>query len=381
MGGHYLMEDSETHELFALNEGELELANDLVEDPELLEDYTIPAEESSFRSFFTKRRILVITLLVILCMLVMVSVATVVPAVVLTRSNNDSHSPAPATHSPANNSSPITTPPTPDSSTEFVRNSREYQITYSDYSVWLDRNSMVTQFNEQASANNPYLDLSSGIGQESVRTQYKILTAGEKRCYNDREIRVREYQSGYGAHTSYVDIKSNSWDRDKACDVPFWPAETYHNTSRQKCERDVHECNDKFSHETRIFFSEQHHSIDTCYDLLLLYPWAFDELPEEHQGNPVDVYDLNPWWTLVYKGQMDGDTNYEIAFTLRYSTLEEATSGTHAPPVYGEWSIRIYSVDDGMSESWNEPVVDATRAMWLSLIEEFGNQDNFGNCE
>lgn len=397
-----------------MREDEVELMDDtlplerdddgmLIVDEEHRDDFGPPSFWEVIRSQITKKRTCIIITFSVICVVVILIIGSVVPSVVLTAprrhqgespstsgtgSSNDEESSSSneATSYTSEYSTipddfvPFVVPDPPDPNDEFIRNSAEFQITLENNSDWINRNYMVLQFTEQCNQLNEYLNISLADGNEAVRIQYKLLTGGSSKCYNNREIRVREYKAGEKSGTSYVDIKSNSHDRSKACDVPFWPAQNYYNQSRQKCERDVHQCDDKYSHETRVFFDDIH-TMTTCYDLLLVYPWAFDELPPEEQYHSVEVDDLNPWWTSVFKGQMDGDTNYEIAFTLRYDDLEQAIAGYIEAPKYGEWSIRIYSLDDGASEFWNDDVVEATQSMWLQLSDIFGNRDNFGDCQ
>ena len=272
---------------------------------------------------------------------------------------------------------PFVIPEEPDPNGEFVRNSSEYQITYANIDDWIDRDAMVESYLEVCNR-SPLLDISMDDGKFSARIQYKLITSGETRCYNNREIRVRDYISGYNEGTSYVDIKSSSTNLSKACDVPFWPADEYLDDSRQKCETDIHQCKNKFSRETRIFFDEAQELV-TCRDLLHLYPWAFDELPEDKQLNEVDVDEDGSWWIASFKGMMD-DTNYEMSFTLKYETSEDAISGDIAP-IYGEWSIRIYTEDDGGSDEYNPEVQNAAYDLWINLSETFGNSDSFGDCD
>ena len=271
---------------------------------------------------------------------------------------------------------PFVVPKEPDPNGEFIRNTSEYQIDYENITAWNNRDEMVEAYLEVCNR-SPLLDISMDDGQFSARIQYKLITSGETRCYNNREIRVREYISGYNEGTSYVDIKNNSEDRSEACDVPLWPADEYLDDSRQKCETDIHQCKNKFSRETRIFFDEPQEFI-TCRDLLHLYPWAFDELPEDKQRNEVDVDEDGSWWIASFKGMMD-DTNYEMSFTLRYDKDEDAISGDVAP-IYGEWSIRIYTEDDGSSDEYNTEVQNAAYDLWINLSETFGNSDSFGDC-
>ena len=271
---------------------------------------------------------------------------------------------------------PFVIPEEPDPNGEFIRNTSEYQIDYENITAWIDRDLMVEAYLEVCNR-SPLLDISMNDGQFSVRIQYMLLTGGERRCYNKREIRVREYISGYNEGISYVDIKNNSEDRLEACDVPLWPADEYLDDSRQKCETDIHQCDNKFSRETRIFFDEPQEII-TCRDLLHLYPWAFDELPEDKQLNQLAVDKYYFWWIASFKGMMD-DTNYEMSFTLKYETSEDAISGDVAP-IYGEWSIRIYTEDDGGSDEYNPEVQNAAYDLWINLSETFGNSDSFGDC-
>ena len=228
---------------------------------------------------------------------------------------------------------------------QYVMNTIEYQITeLGDMSLWSDRDAVVRGWMDTVVNNSKY------IREEDVeifvRHEY-TLEVGD--CGGNNWIRVRDRLSGDGVGMSTLDIKKSSKFHSKACNYPYYPALEYIDQSTQKCERDQHECDHKFSRQGRIFFDSLQ-VYDTCEDVFKYFPYAGSE--KSKAKNPVSIHTKRPWWNYIVNGVV-GTSTYEIAFNLEYETLEGATDGS-VPPVNGEWSIRITSKDYGMSDEWDQ---------------------------
>jgi len=364
-------------------------------------EQSFPGEPEKHHFLRTHRRKLLILLgtLILFCLVLVALVSVVVPISVIFSGSgsedtengtqdgtNSSATPVPSPYVPEYIQQPIPTneepntyviPATPNITTEIIYHSSEYQITLDDLSHWKNREAELAKWIENINADISYLNVERKDVNCSARYQYKIDASGSNRCSNSKEFRVRDYISDYWAGNTMIDIKGNEGDESVAYNLPFWPAEQYNSleNSHQKCEKDVHSCNDKYARETRIYF-EYHPLFSTCFDLLQLYPWAFSGMSVSARSHQVAVTETGYWWVGSYFGIMDGDTKYEITWTLEYHNKDDAIYGT-AAPYYGEWSIRIYTVSDGLSENYNPDVQQATFNLWTSLQSTFGNRDSF----
>jgi hypothetical protein len=131
-----------------------------------------------------------------------------------------------------------------------------------------------------------------------------------------------------------------------------------------------------------------------------MFPWAFPNLPVEKQGNKLSTGTIEHWWVLEHsaylyssegkangtqhpgvissgEGEEDTTKNHtgtrcESTVTLKYSSVSDAISGKN--PSYGEWSLRIYSTDDGLGD-WDSVVVAAVSNMYQQMLTQVGDPD------
>eukprot|EP01095_Lingulamoeba_sp_RSL-Kostka_P016031 TRINITY_DN7636_c0_g1_i1.p1 TRINITY_DN7636_c0_g1~~TRINITY_DN7636_c0_g1_i1.p1 ORF type:complete len:417 (-),score=93.46 TRINITY_DN7636_c0_g1_i1:48-1298(-) len=299
------------------------------------------------------------------------------------------------------NEDELLTMPLPDIFSQVIRNTTEYQVTLHNAKTW----SSPKKFEENikdllTTINNVYnLGLTYENGVESLRIQYKLDTKGNYSCFNDRNVRIRDYTKGPKAGITTIDIKENSQNFTEAWLFPFFPntdifEDPYtlwtpttvaeDSESSQKLEYDVHEDGStKYSRESRIFIdSHPVYNEWTCRDLVLLYPWAFGELPDEYLDNHVKNRDegefnaFDPWYLIehdIYFYYDDSDnlkttsdvpsqeyiessTRCEFATTVRYDTYNDADTHEKAPN-YAEFSVRAYSTNNGLY-NWDDNVLD-----------------------
>ena len=232
--------------------------------------------------------------------------------------------------------------------TQYVKNTIEYQIEkLAATSNITDRMGSVERWIKLFNENSELIELDMKNGEGLVRNQYSVSV---HTCMIDTYIRVREYLTGSEAGKSTMDIKGNSKIQWRACNYPFWPALDYIGISYQKCEEDIHdECEHKYSRDTRIFF-DSFQSYNVCSDVFKYYPFAGSD--KSLSDAPVKPNEKENWWIYRYLGSF-GTSDYEISFTLKYHELDDAMNETH-PPFYGEWSIRITTLDHGFSDEWDE---------------------------
>jgi len=243
----------------------------------------------------------------------------------------------------------------------LIHNTREYQITLdmskirsrTEYSQWWIKEwNKVTKYIR--------LEFDDLVGRD--RLQHS-LHGGV--CGSDSMFRVRNYLIGNVSTT--IDIKSNSKIRSRACSVPFWPADNFLDISSQKCEEDYHsDHGTKYSRETRFSFSE-HREFRHCQDLAALWPWEFGNLrPYEWMIELDQHFSEELWYDGEIEGEVEG-TKFKVALTLHYASEVDYTH--ERQPKSGEWSIRVYTENGGLSDNWNQKIVDDLETGWNHLID------------
>ena len=252
-----------------------------------------------------------------------------------------------------------------------LKNTTEMQIDLKDFDTWIDRDAKMDEWIKTMNKHSNYLDTTNADIFETTRKQYEIDASN---CNSDIEYRVREYTSWKdGDSMVTMDSKVNDKDINIACTAPIAPGPSHYTTSSEKCELDLHECSkdDKYSREARIYFTKDTYELPTqCIDMVDLYPEQFTGLDEEHLQKKVSTKHNASWYERKYSGYMD-DTKYEIAFTLRYKNLEDARNGD-VKPTSGEWSIRLFTVGDGYSDTWNTSISDDILDLYKTLKQTFG---------
>merc|ERR1712137_64254 len=250
--------------------------------------------------------------------------------------------------------------------TKTVTPTEEYQLVL-DMSPWIDRDAQLTNWVEQINQHTQ-LNISLEDVHQSVREQYYLSVDN---CGTKHEFRVRDYLVGTSGST--IDIKSSGKDQQEQADEPFWPSASVVDNSAQKLETDYHECETKFSRETRIFSGYTQEYL-YCIDLLRLYPWAFEEMTTEELWAPITRKSSQIWWMGKIDSQYDL-THYQMEWTLMYNSLENAASGSGYPS-RGEFSIRLYSHETEDGFVYETPFQQQVQDLWHHLMEYFGNFDD-----
>ena len=246
---------------------------------------------------------------------------------------------------------------------QYVRNTREYQIgDFKNMTDYIDRERMAQLWVDAVNNSSDYLNIDYSLGKKAIRGEYSVSV---EKCNVDTYIRVREYIQGELAGTSTMDIKGNSKLHWRACVYPYWPALEYFPISSQKCEKDLHVCDHKYSRETRISLNTSTPLFNTCNDVFKYYPFAGCD----NMDNAITANTPLYWWVYSYKGLV-GTSAYEISLTLRYASSAAAITGNEKP-TDAEWSVRISTMYNGQSEQWDDMFVDDIESTWQSLIDIF----------
>ena len=256
---------------------------------------------------------------------------------------------------------------------ENIHLTTEYQITIpvDVLANWKSRQTEMENWMKYFEKNSKYFHLAYSEVNYGTRFQYYIATKGKARCNSNYEIRVRDFVDGYMAGKTTVDIKGNSKFEYFANQYNFKPSPNFASNSSQKLERDEHGCDHKYSRETRIYLEEQR-QFYTCLDVVELFPYAYTSLTAPTLMNNVTKEDPRVWFEQEYSGTLDTETMYKAAFTLKYRSLDEALDES-APPYFAEWSIRVFSLEEGFSGIYNEDVKEDVVHAWKKLIDNYGN--------
>lgn len=160
---------------------------------------------------------------------------------------------------------------------------------------------------------------------------------------------------------------------------------------------DMHRCGFKYSRETRIFL-KQAPDIKTCHDIMHLYPWLNPTMPPEQQAEPLTIGYLERWYVfdhVAYLYSAPGEAlntehpnviagglnepdlsegrrgmRCESTITIKYPSYENFLAQKRT--IFGEWSLRIYSTDDGLGE-WDDTIVAVIDRLHREIINEFGD--------
>ena len=255
---------------------------------------------------------------------------------------------------------------------DLIVTTTEFQITLEnlDGVEWEDRAAMMESWMDYFSHKSKYFDVDESTMTNQTRIQYYI---NIEKCNADHEIRVRNVIDGFEEGTQTIDIKGNSHFHSRASKFPFWPADRYQDIASQKCERDEHVCDHKYSRETRITL-DYFKTFEYCIDIVEYFPYAFGSVSAPSLVNSeISGGDEDPWFLQSYSGYLDGDTLYKVSFTIKYDDVDGALN--HKNPHSGEWSIRLYSLDDGASSEYNEDVYKDITDAWKSLISRYSTEE------
>eukprot|EP00339_Tiarina_fusa_P010886 CAMPEP_0117020296 /NCGR_PEP_ID=MMETSP0472-20121206/15449_1 /TAXON_ID=693140 ORGANISM="Tiarina fusus, Strain LIS" /NCGR_SAMPLE_ID=MMETSP0472 /ASSEMBLY_ACC=CAM_ASM_000603 /LENGTH=235 /DNA_ID=CAMNT_0004725469 /DNA_START=250 /DNA_END=960 /DNA_ORIENTATION=- len=215
-----------------------------------------------------------------------------------------------------------------------------------------------------------YFTLQGAYPKKSSKIEYKIDMSGPERCNSDFVVHTEEYIDGYVGDLFAVNLKGESMNKEEAFYLPLWPTSKYQARSTQRCERDEYQCTNLFTRSSKVTFS-QPKELTTCKDIAEIYPRAFDVNGTDFQ-NPIAVESQQIWFTQAYSGYLSVDTKYKISFDLKYPTVNGALF-EDSIPTKGVWSVRLYSLEDGEQNLWNNDVVKDITTAWLKLINEFGD--------
>ena len=109
--------------------------------------------------------------------------------------------------------------------------------------------------------------------------------------------------------------------------------------------------------------------ISKCGDITALFPNAWDEKnPTKSAPTKSTTY----WWLYQHQGYMLNGAQYLSSFTVIYHDLQGAVKGNEQPSHSSEWSLRIWSTEDGMGP-WDRNVLIDVERIYQTLLAEIGS--------
>jgi len=275
------------------------------------------------------------------------------------------------------------------------KNSPEWVYHYStDYP--LDRNDptqrSVMQTNEYQIALNTDLFANRTEGVEVLQrivTQYlgkyiSSLEEPEQLIWNEvqyepggcgvpfSELRVRNYLNGKHANSSALDVNKDVKQVIDAVSTTYLPPVEHIKHYEMKLEQDIHVCRNKFNRKLKLKKVPFGTELD-CQSCKHYFPNTFyDE--DLWDKNPLRVHSDKHWWILEQKGYLFGNsTQFKATFSLAYTDYNDLMTG-RKPHHDTEWSIRIYSLDDGYGP-WDAYVLAVMGDFFGFMMDNYGSTD------
>lgn len=218
-------------------------------------------------------------------------------------------------------------------------------------------------------------DFISSLEEPKEIFWYEIQYEG-KGCGSEySELRSRNYFSGKHNGTSSVSVNRDCNTKKDAATTFMIPSVEHINNFEMKLEQDVHPCYGKFNRKVKI--KKLPYGLDrgdgslTCESAQNLFPQAF--LDSEQFDQKLEIHSNKTWWNLSQEGTLfGGTTNFKSSFNIAYDTYEDAMSGTALPNHSSEWSIRIYSFDEGYGV-WDEYVLATMGEFYKFILDNYGS--------
>merc|ERR1712100_422399 len=227
-----------------------------------------------------------------------------------------------------------------------IMDTREFQDNI-DLDKYRDRMNTITQMivalNDLTGENLDDDDFDAEIYEER---HYDTSTCGVK--YSEFRRR-RFFKSKKGTVKENETTFDINMDEPKKIDaLTKWdltPSENY--KSEQKIEHDIHTHSDKFNIKAKVKEMPTDYEITKCKEIVELFPFAFGEDYDPEAEVPRKGGDKFIW-DYSYTGDMFfGSAKVKLSWTLYFDDLETAMDLTKKPTHSSEFSIRLYSPNEG----------------------------------
>jgi hypothetical protein len=261
------------------------------------------------------------------------------------------------------------------SSDQSYKQATQYHLKLGDLKNWKRYDDTLATWLDLINSNSAYLQLSVADATQSILSQYKIDTGRSGGCKNSRDVTVGYYISSDSsdlASTYWVEIKGKSTNETLAETYPFSTSNIYEDDATQLDQVDRYYCepSTRYDRQTRVNMHDSDPGISTCEDLLSIFPDAF---PDYSKANATIVNaGVHYWWSTMFSGVLDFDTNYQVEFSLIYDHQDSIDSDS---PDSGFFTLRLYPLEseDETSEAgvfYNENVLKDADYLFTTLAEQ-----------
>ena len=136
---------------------------------------------------------------------------------------------------------------------------------------------------------------------------------------------------------------------------------------------DVHVCVAKLNRKLKLkqvpFGTEL--NCERCKEF---FPNTFYDT-EAFEDAPLEVKNDRYFWVFEQNGYLfDESTRFKTSFTLSYDSYESALNGDKKPDHTSEWSIRVYSLNEGYG-LWDEYVLSTMAEFYRFILTNYGSVD------
>ena len=256
-----------------------------------------------------------------------------------------------------------------------IMETREYQVKLSNtllhtkYKPRMDGIRELTEFLRNKTGEK--LNEKDADVQIYLETHYSSVDCGHK--FSELRRRIPHDTEGIPfENKTAVGINEDSHKHKHKATAMAWDlqaAEGY--KSEEKIEQDIHTSFYKFNRKTKIKNLSVDFDMETCSDMLDLFPYALDGVEEANpQGKLSKHSEDHAVWIYSFSDFMFYDAiKYKFAWTLYYPTIEDAVHESHVSS--SEFSIRIYSLGKGYGP-WEYNSLKYTAELFQAILDFYG---------
>jgi len=152
----------------------------------------------------------------------------------------------------------------------------------------------------------------------------------------------------------------------------MYPGYEYIDSLEMKLEQDIHPCYNKYNRKLKLKKLPYGTSLSSCDFCKSLYPTVFYDT-SKFEKYPLEVHSNKTWWVQTQDGYLfNNTTKFKISCNVGYLSEEDAYNGGVKPDHDSEFSIRIYSFDDGYGV-WDEYVLTKMGEFYRFMLDNYGS--------
>lgn len=134
---------------------------------------------------------------------------------------------------------------------------------------------------------------------------------------------------------------------------------------------DIHVCKSKFNRKLKL--KKLPYGMEfNCTLLREFYPSVFYDT-SLFEESPLVLHSNKTWWNYAQEGYLFGNTTkFKSSYNIGYEPGEEAFEEGAKPNHSSEWSIRIYSFNEGYGV-WDEYVLATMGQFYRFVLDNYGS--------